>query len=199
MTGRHTRRWFDSISIERALSHNVRVLLLTGGGVLVGALRAMHVQSGQHRARARRGRAALARRARSSSRALRKTPTVSAAASGSGQKALLNACARSSISPGRCRRTRKSRSITDSLRQPSASTSRASESYLHETAGSGPPGRSPISSRGAPPSKRDARCNAAHARRAAARGDARLDEAGRSSRRDGWVVAGSSPPRSSPR
>jgi diguanylate cyclase (GGDEF)-like protein len=138
MTGRHTRRWFASIPIAGRFYIMFGVLLLCGGGVLFGALRAM-----DQRSQASTDLAHVAAVQRSLDRALTihtgttvDTPTPGAA-QGSGQKASLSALRAQLELTWALQATPEVASITDSLRQPAAKYFESAESYVHESAAGG--------------------------------------------------------------
>jgi diguanylate cyclase (GGDEF)-like protein len=138
MTGRHTRRWFASIPIAGRFYIMFGFLLLCGGGVLFGALRAMDLQSEASTALAH-----VAAVQRSLDRALTIHTSVAAdtqsavAASGSGQKALLNALRAQLDLTWALPATPEVASITDTLRQPAAKYFESADAYVHEAAGGG--------------------------------------------------------------
>jgi diguanylate cyclase (GGDEF)-like protein len=138
MTGRHTRRWFASIPIAGRFYIMFGFLLLCGGGVLFGALRAMDLQSEASTALAH-----VAAVQRSLDRALTIHTSVAAdtqsavAASGSGQKALLNALRAQLDLTWALQATPEVASITDTLRQPAAKYFESADAYVHEAAGGG--------------------------------------------------------------
>jgi diguanylate cyclase (GGDEF)-like protein len=138
MTARYTRRWFASIPIAGRFYIMFGLLLLFGGAVLFGALRAIDLQS-----RASTDLAHVAAVQRSLDRALTMLTSTAAdaqapgASPGSGQKALLDALRAQLDLTWALRATPEVASITDSLRQPAAKYFESAESYVHETAGGG--------------------------------------------------------------
>jgi diguanylate cyclase (GGDEF)-like protein len=138
MTGRHTRRWFASIPIAGRFYIMFSFLLLCGGGVLFGALRAIDLQS-----QAGTDLAHVAAVQRSLDRALTLNTSTAldlqspGAAPELGQKALLDALRAQLELTWALQATSEVASITDSLRQPAAKYFESAESYAHETVGGG--------------------------------------------------------------
>ncbi|HEV7606333.1 MAG TPA: diguanylate cyclase [Steroidobacteraceae bacterium] len=136
MTGRNTRRWFASIPIIGRFYIMFGILLLCGGGVLFGALRAMELQSEASADLAR-----VAAVQRSLDRALT-ILTSSAAESqsagavpGTGQQTVLNALRAQLDLTWALPATAEVTGITDSLRQPAASYFESAEANLRENTG----------------------------------------------------------------
>ena len=152
MTGRHTRRWFAAIPITGRFYIMLAILVLAEAGLVAGCLHAMQLQTEASGDLAR-----VAAVQRSLDRALtlhakhRRRAAVARRDAGTRLTIWSARCARSSISPGRCRRRRKSpRSPKRCGRRP-RSISKAPKNTCARVAARAAPrrGHSPISNRGA--------------------------------------------------